>query len=98
MIKRFDLYLNTAELGVMHIADVALQEEHGVISKVGFRYTANYLAQPHAFAIDPVQLPLSVKESTLTCKQAAPAFIDDYLPDVFGFRNKRFYDFRKKII
>lgn len=23
MIKRFDLYLNTAEFGVMHIADVA---------------------------------------------------------------------------
>ena len=84
MIKRFDLYLNTAELGVMHIADVALQEEHGVISTVGFRYTANYLAQPQAFAIDPVQLPLSVKESTLTCKQAAPAFIDDYLPDAWG--------------
>lgn len=44
MIKRFDLYLNTAGLGVMHIADVALQEEHGVISTVGFRYTQNYLS------------------------------------------------------
>lgn len=84
MIKRFDLYLNTAELGVMHIADVALQEEHGVISKVGFRYTPDYLSHPHAFAIDPVQLPLSGKEFTLTCKQAAPAFIDDYLPDAWG--------------
>lgn len=41
MIKRLDLYLNTGELGVMHIADVALQEEHSVISNVGFRYTAN---------------------------------------------------------
>lgn len=44
MIKRFDLYLNTAELGVMHIADVALQEDHGVISTVGFRYTPDYLS------------------------------------------------------
>lgn len=84
MIKRFDLYLNTAELGVMHIADVTLLKEHGVLSTVGFRYTAHYLAQLHAFAIDPAQLPLSAKEFTLNCKQAAPAFIDDYLPDSWG--------------
>lgn len=84
MIKRFDLYLNTAELGVIHLADVALQEEQGTVSRVGFRYTAKYLNHPQAFAIDPAQLPLSNKEFNLTCKQAAPAFIDDYLPDAWG--------------
>jgi len=84
MIKRFDLYINTAELGVMQIAEVALLEEQGLINTVGFRYTANYLAQPQAFAIDPLQLPLSPKEFTLNCRQAAPAFIDDYLPDAWG--------------
>jgi serine/threonine-protein kinase HipA len=84
MIKRFDLYINTAELGVMQIAEVALLEEQGLINTVGFRYTANYLAQSQAFAIDPVQLPLSPKEFTLNCRQAAPAFIDDYLPDAWG--------------
>lgn len=84
MIKRFDLYLNTVELGLMHIADVALLKEQGAITSVGLRYTANYLAHPHAFAIDPAQLPLSHKEFSLPCKQAAPAFIDDYLPDAWG--------------
>src|SRR5690554_1881617 len=84
MIKRFDLYINTAELGVMQVAEVALLEEQDLISTVGFRYIANYLAQPQAFAIDPVQLPLSPKEFTLNCRQAAPAFIDDYLPDAWG--------------
>src|SRR5690554_7535257 len=84
MIKRFDLYLNTAELGIMHIADVALQEEQGVVSNVGFRYKEKYLAQSHAFAIDPAQLPLRSKEYSFACRQAAPAFIDDYLPDAWG--------------
>ena len=84
MIKRFDLYINTTELGLMQIADVALLEEQGLISIVGFRYTADYLAQPQAFAIDPVQLPLTNNEHTLHCRQAAPAFIDDYLPDAWG--------------
>ncbi len=40
MIKRFDLYINTAELGLMQIADVALLEKQGLISTVGFRCTA----------------------------------------------------------
>lgn len=84
MIKRFDLYLNTAELGIMHIADVALQEEQGVVSNVGFRYKEKYLAQSHAFAIDPAQLPLRSKEYSFACRQSAPAFIDDYLPDAWG--------------
>lgn len=84
MIKRFDLYINTTELGLMQVADVALLEEQGLINTVGFRYTADYLAQPRAFAIDPVQLPLSSKEFTLNCRHAAPAFIDDYLPDAWG--------------
>ena len=59
MIKRFDLYINTTELGLMQIADVALLEEQGLINTVGFRYTADYLAQPQAFAISPILLPLA---------------------------------------
>lgn len=84
MIKRFDLYLNTAELGSLKVAEAALLEEQQLLTKVGFRYTAQYLENPQAFALDPAQLPLSSKEFTFNCHTAAPAFIDDYLPDDWG--------------
>ena len=72
MIKRFDLYINTTELGLMQVADVALLEEQGLINTVGFRYTADYLAQPRAFAIDPVQLPLSSTGTKAVIKPVKP--------------------------
>ena len=80
MIKRLDLYLNTPALGIVHAADVVLVEKDASLRQVGFRYRPDYLATPGAFAIDPVQLPLSSNETVLNCHAAAPAFIDDYLP------------------
>lgn len=84
MIKRFDLHINTAQLGVLKVAEVALLEADGRLQETGFRYSADYLAHPAAFAIDPVCLPLRPGEFRLLCHSAAPAFIDDYLPDAWG--------------
>ncbi len=84
MIRRLDLYLNTPKLGVVLAAEVALLEEGAHLRQVGFRYRPDYLAQPGAFAIDPVQLPLTPREATLDCSAGVPAFIDDYLPDRWG--------------
>lgn len=86
MIKRLDLYLNTPALGIVHAADVVLVEEDASLRQVGFRYRPDYLTTPGAFAIDPVQLPLSSGETALSCHAAVPAFIDDYLPDGWGRR------------
>lgn len=86
MTKRLDLYLNTPALGIVHVADVVLAEENASLRQVGFRYRSDYLATPGAFAIDPVQLPLSDGETVLDCHAAAPAFLDDYLPDAWGRR------------
>ncbi|MFY9179722.1 MAG: HipA domain-containing protein [Venatoribacter sp.] len=84
MIKRFDLYLNTQTTGLIKAAEVALLEEQQRLQQVGFRYTQDYLALPHAFALDPAQLPLSAREFNLTCQGSAPAVLDDYLPDDWG--------------
>lgn len=84
MISRFDLHINTPQLGVIKVADVALLEEDGHLVQTGFRYTADYLAHPAAFAIDPATLPLRPMEYIIPCRNAAPAFIDDYLPDAWG--------------
>lgn len=86
MIKRLDLYLNTSALGVVQAADVALVEEGASLRQVGFRYRPDYLALPGAFALDPVQLPLTAREVTLDCSAGVPAFLDDYLPDRWGRR------------
>src|SRR5574344_1153524 len=84
MFKRFDLHINTAQLGVLKVAEVALLEADGRLQETGFLYSADYLAHPAAFAIDPVCLPLRPGEFRLLCHSAAPAFIDDYLPDAWG--------------
>lgn len=86
MIKRkLDLYLNTPALGIVHAAEVVLAEEAGVLAKVGFRYRQEYLGNPHAFAIDPVQLPLRRAEVVFDCYAGlVPGFLDDYLPDDWG--------------
>src|SRR3546814_399771 len=84
MIKRLELYLNTPELGIILAAEVALLEQQQRLTQAGLRYTAAYLEQAQAFALDPAQLPLLYEEVTLDCQLASPAIIDDYLPDAWG--------------
>lgn len=83
---RYDLYTNCPGMGIAHIADVVIEEQDTVLSRVGFRYRPSCLEHPNAFAIDPVQLPLKQGETILVCRGGAPAFIDDYLPDAWGRR------------
>jgi len=84
--QRLDLYLATQALGVRHAADVVLEENNGRLVRVGFRYRPDYVADDHAFSIDPAQLPLREGEFTFSCSAGSPAFIDDYLPDLWGRR------------
>lgn len=84
--QRLDLYLATQALGVRHAADVVLEETNGRLIRVGFRYRPDYIAEHHAFSIDPAQLPLREGEFVLSCSAGSPAFIDDYLPDLWGRR------------
>ncbi len=83
---RYDLYINSPGMGIAQIADVVVEEQDTVLSRVAFRYRPSYLEHPTAFAIDPVQLPLKQGEVVLSCRGGAPAFIDDYLPDAWGRR------------
>lgn len=71
MIKRFDLYLNTHQIGIIKAAEVALLEEQQRLKQVGFRYTSDYLSHPHAFTLDPAQLPLTLKEFNFSCQGSA---------------------------
>jgi len=83
---RYDLYMYSPLMGIIQIADVVVEEQNAVLSRVGFRYRPSYLEHPNAFAIDPAQLPLKQGETILVCRGGAPAFIDDYLPDDWGRR------------
>ena len=84
--QALDLYLATQSLGVFHAADVVLEEDHGRLTRVGFRYRPEYLSKHEAFSVDPAQLPLREVEFELKCSAGPPAFIDDYLPDLWGRR------------
>lgn len=82
--KHYQIHLNTVETGLLVAAELVLIEEHQHLKQVGFRYTADYLAHPQAFSLDPAQLPLSNREFVFNCHHAAPAILDDYLPDDWG--------------
>lgn len=84
MIKRFDVYVNVHSIGVMKAAELALLEEQQQLRQVGFRYSREYLSHSDAFSLDPEQLPLQEQEFNLFCRGAAPAVLDDYLPDAWG--------------
>lgn len=83
---RYDLYINSPLMGIVQAADVVVEEQLAVLTRVGFRYRSFYLEQADAFAIDPVQLPLKEGETIIACRNGSPAFIDDYLPDAWGRR------------
>lgn len=85
MIKnRYHLHINTPETGQIWAAELVLLEENKQLRQVGFRYTDDFLSHPKAFALDPAQLPLSKQEKRFICHNAAPAILDDYLPDDWG--------------
>jgi serine/threonine-protein kinase HipA len=84
-VERYDLYLNTPLIERLKVATVALREEHGVLDLFALRYEQDYLNQPNAFALDPVQIPLSNEDIVLTCRAGGqPGLLDDYLPDGWG--------------
>ena len=82
--QRYDLYLNTLETGLIKAAETVLLESSGQLTKMGFRYTEAYREYPHAFALDPVQLPLTSNEVEFHCAGGMPGILDDYLPDAWG--------------
>ncbi|MBT4520047.1 MAG: type II toxin-antitoxin system HipA family toxin [Halieaceae bacterium] len=83
---RYDVYLNTPDFPITHVADLAVDEDGEVLNQVGFRYQSKYLVAPNAFSLDPAQLPLGPGEIQLQCRNGIPALIDDYLPDAWGRR------------
>ena len=51
-----------------------------------FRYSRGYLSHPAAFALDPIQLPLSTDEFTTDRPSGVHAVFEDALPDDWGKR------------
>jgi len=82
--QRYDLYLSNPTSGLIKAAEAVLLEEYQRPRVMGFRYTPDYLAQPDAFPLDPVHLPLSGGERQLACLAGLPGILDDYLPDDWG--------------
>ncbi len=82
--QRYDLYLNTRQTGLIKAAEAVLLESSGQLTNMGFRYTEAYREHSHAFALDPVQLPLASDEIEFHCAGGMPGILDDYLPDVWG--------------
>lgn len=99
--QQFDLYLCTQELGTMKVAQAGLLEESGVLTRMQFRYTPEYLECAVSFALDPVQLPLQTADIHLTCSSGGiPGLLDDYLPDNWGktvLARLAFYKHAKRI-
>lgn len=82
--QRYSLYLETPATGLMEVAQAVLLESSGQLVQMAFLYTEEYRAHKHAFALDPVQLPLTEKEINLKCAGGMPGILDDYLPDDWG--------------
>lgn len=82
--QRYDLYIETPSTGLIKAAQAVLLESSGQLIQMAFRYTEEYRNQNHAFALDPVQLPLTEKEINLRCAGGKPGILDDYLPDDWG--------------
>lgn len=82
--KRYALYIDTPATGLIKAAEAVLLESAGQLTQMAFRYTDVYRKHSHAFALDPVQLPLTKKEINLKCAGGMPGILDDYLPDDWG--------------
>ncbi len=81
---RYKVYLNTPELGVQHCGSFQIREKGSQVKGISFKYSPSYIEQSNAFAIDPALLRLNPKQKVLEEAEAAPGFIDDYLPDDWG--------------
>ncbi|HEY7886199.1 MAG TPA: type II toxin-antitoxin system HipA family toxin [Cellvibrionaceae bacterium] len=81
---RFDIYINSEQLGIVLAAEMVILEKQGVPEKVGVRYSTAYLSLAGSFPIDPIALPLKTQEFVFDCRGGIPAFVDDYLPDAWG--------------
>ena len=82
--QRYDLYINTPATGLMKAAQAVLLESSGHLVQMAFLYSEEFREHKHAFALDPVQLPLTDKEINLKCAGGMPGVLDDYLPDDWG--------------
>ena len=85
-LTRFDIHIDTPGTGVFHAAGCVLEEDAGVLRRVDFRYTRQFLEHPAAFAFDPRRLPLEPGETRFPCQGGMPGFLDDHLPDAWGRR------------
>ena len=82
--QHYDIYLNTVSTDVIKAAQIVLNEEYGQLTNISFRYTNEYREHPHAFALDPKQLPLISDQAYFPCKKGVLSILDDYLPDAWG--------------
>ena len=82
--QRYDLYIKAPTTGLIKAAQVVLLESSGHLVQMALLYSEEYREHKHAFALDPVQLPLNEKEINLKCAGGMPGILDDYLPDDWG--------------
>lgn len=81
---RFDIHVDSTVTGVVHAAECVIEEDAGVVRRVDFRYTQQYVENPNAFPLDPRRLPLGHGETRFACAGGVPGFVDDHLPDAWG--------------
>ena len=84
---RLDIWLTLPDgaklrAGELAFADADAQGRYAS----AFRYVPDYLADPRAFALDPVALPLGGQEFTSTQLNPPLLAFEDALPDVWGRR------------
>ena len=81
---RFDIHVDSTVTGVVQAAECVIEEDAGLVRRVDFRYTEQYVENPNAFALDPRRLPLGHGETRFACAGGVPGFVDDHLPDAWG--------------
>ena len=81
---RFDIHVDSTVTGGVRAAECVIEEDAGLVRRVDFRYTQQYVENPNAFPLDPRRLPLGDGESRFACAGGVPGFVDDHLPDAWG--------------
>ena len=82
----FDVHVEHPGGRRIHAGDCVVEEDAGLVRRVSFRYTADYLGEPAAFPLDPGQLGLGPGERQFVCQGGVPGVIDDHLPDAWGLK------------
>jgi len=93
---RYQIWINTPELGVKHAANILIKEDGNLLREFLLRYRREYLDNPHSFPLDPRAFPLSEKEFQLPDVRQPPGIVDDYLPDDWGKKVLTAYHARKE--